>query len=54
MAALASDKLSEDLHVAIPLSTFKQARLFDPSKVADIQPTAGDIEDLRIFSISKL
>ena len=41
------DKFSED--IALPLSTFKQAHLFDPSKVADIQPTADDIEDVRIL-----
>ena len=40
-------KFTEDL--AFPLSVFKQARKFDPSKIVDMHPSTDDIEDLRIF-----
>ena len=41
------ETFTEDL--AFPLSVFKQARKFDPSKIVDMHPSADDIEDLRIF-----
>ena len=41
------EKFTEDL--AFPLSVFKQACKFDPSKTVDMHPSADDIEDLRIF-----
>ena len=41
------EKFTEDL--AFPLSVFKQARKFDPSKIVDMHPSADDIEYLRIF-----
>ena len=40
-------KFEEDL--AVPVSVFKCARLFDPSKIVDIQPTGTDIDTVRIF-----
>ena len=44
-------KFTEDL--AIPLSIFKRARIFDPSIVVDLRPTTGDIDDLCIFPFLK-
>ena len=41
------EKFTEDL--AFPLSVFKQACKFDPSKIVDMHPSADDIEDLHIF-----
>ena len=41
------EKFIEDL--AFPLSVFKQARKFDPSKTVNMHPNADDIEDLHIF-----
>ena len=41
------EKFSEDL--AIALSLFKCACLFDPSKVVDINPSVNKIEQLRVF-----
>ena len=37
-------KIDEDL--AFPLSIFKHARLFDPSKDVDIHPTTSDVNGL--------
>ena len=40
-------KCNEDL--AISISMFKCARLFDPSKMNDMKPTAADVDTLRLF-----
>ena len=44
------ERFTEDL--AFPLSVFKQARKFDPSKIVDMHLSADDIEDLHIFHSS--
>ena len=40
---------NSDEDLAFPLSIFKHARLFDPSKVVDLHPTTSDVNGLRIF-----
>ena len=42
-------KFNEDL--AIPLSMFKCACLFDPTKISDMKPTGPNVETLRLFSL---
>ena len=41
------DKIGNDLKSA--LSAFKGLRYFDPAKINELQPSAGDLDDLQVF-----